>query len=67
MNLEAMAVIEHTVAHEVQELDFVGDLVLRQTDVLLHDGLYHINDNSTDLNSFTLPDLLAENTNRLRE
>ncbi|XP_058803456.1 transmembrane protein 231-like isoform X2 [Phymastichus coffea] len=65
ITIEAMAVIEHAVVHEVQELDFFGDLVLRQNDVLLHDGLYCVNDNSTDLNSFNLPDLLAENTDKL--
>lgn len=62
-----MSVIEYTVAHEVQELYFIGDLMLRQNNVLLHDAIYYLEDNSTELNFFTLSDLLAENTNRLRK
>lgn len=65
--VEAMSIIEYTVAHEVQELYFIGDLMLRQNNVLLHDEIYYLEDNSTDLNFFTLSDLLVENTNRLRK
>ncbi|XP_014206992.1 transmembrane protein 231-like [Copidosoma floridanum] len=63
--VEAMTAIEHTVAHEAQELYFVGDLAIHQNSVLLHDGIYHAEDNSTDLNRFTLPELLIDNANRL--
>ncbi|OXU20590.1 hypothetical protein TSAR_004379 [Trichomalopsis sarcophagae] len=63
--LEAMTVIEYTVAHEVQELHFIGDLMLRQNNVLLHDEIYYLEDNSTDLNTLSLSDLLVENSNRL--
>lgn len=62
-----MSIIEYSVAHEVQELYFIGDLMLRQSDVLLHDGVYNVDDNTTNLNQYTLSDLLVENTNRLRE
>lgn len=67
MVLEAMTVIEYTVAHEVQELHFIGDLMLRQNNVLLHDEIYYLEDNSTDLNTLSLSDLLVENSNRLRK
>lgn len=67
MVLEAMTVIEYTVAHEVQELNFIGDLMLRQNNVLLHDEIYYLEDNSTDLNTLSLSGLLVENSNRLRK
>ena len=62
-----MAVIDYTGAHEIQELYFIGDLMLRQNNVLLHDEIYYLDDNSTDLNLSTLSDLLIENKNRLRK
>jgi hypothetical protein len=62
-----MSVIEYVVAYDVQELYFIGDLKLRQNNVLMHDGVYNLKDNSTDLNRFTLSDLLVDNTNRLRK
>ena len=63
--VEAMTVLEHTVAQDVQELYFIGDLNLRQNNVLHHDKMY-LEDNSTDINDYSLSDLLVENTNRLR-
>ena len=60
-----MTVLEHTVAQDVQELYFIGDLNLRQNNVLHHDKMY-LEDNSTDINDYSLSDLLVENTNRLR-
>ncbi|KAJ8681056.1 hypothetical protein QAD02_016843 [Eretmocerus hayati] len=62
---ETMTVIEHTLAPEVQEIEFIGDLSLRQNDALIHDEIYHVEDNSTDLNHFTINELLLENTHRL--
>ncbi|XP_014233212.1 transmembrane protein 231-like [Trichogramma pretiosum] len=62
--VEAMTIIEYTVSQNIQELYFIGDLMLRQNNVLYHDEMY-LDDNSTDINDFTLVNLLTENANRL--
>lgn len=60
-----MTIFEHDVVQDVQELSFSSDLVLRQRHPLIHNGLYTVEDNSTDINDYTLDELFKENDQRL--
>lgn len=62
-----MTIFKHDVIQDVQELSFSGDLTLRQRHPLVHNGLYTVEDNSTEINDHTLDELFQENDDRLCE
>jgi len=54
-------VFDQLLNHETQEIRFFGDLELRQRGLLRSAGLYETYNESIELSSYTLPELLLHN------
>ncbi|XP_046604764.1 solute carrier family 66 member 2 isoform X1 [Neodiprion virginianus] len=62
--METMAALQYTIPTNVQRISIVGDLRLDQKILLHNQGIHDIYNYSTDINDFTLFELLTENARR---
>ncbi|KAL0101826.1 hypothetical protein PUN28_019160 [Cardiocondyla obscurior] len=62
--IESIGVFDQMLSQEAQEIQFFGDLELRQKGLLHSEGLYETYNHSIELSDYSLPELLLYNFNR---
>ncbi|XP_076647292.1 transmembrane protein 231-like [Halictus rubicundus] len=63
MTMESIAVFNHVLNDEVQEVQFFGDLTLEQKGLLSSQGSYNLYNYSIEMADYTLEELLIKNAN----
>ncbi|XP_053998812.1 transmembrane protein 231-like [Hylaeus anthracinus] len=62
--IESIAVFNHVLNEEIQQLQFFGDLMLEQKGLFNDKGLYETYNNSIEIDDHSLEELLMKNANR---
>ncbi|XP_076282988.1 transmembrane protein 231 [Lasioglossum baleicum] len=64
VTMESIAVFDHVLNDQVQEVQFFGDLTLEQKGVLSSQGSYNLYNYSIEMADYTLEELLTQNANK---